>query len=152
VPLALRRPPQGLKGDVEGSNPFSYPRLVQPVLEKRCVGCHAKHAGKAPDLTARVTGRGRNTYYASYQSLARKYGFWNYHHGHRTTPGQFGARASKLYQMLAAGSHKDRAKLTGEEMHRITLWLDCCSVFYGVYERDGGQAQRAGKVAEPTLE
>jgi len=152
VPLALRRPPQGLKGDVEGSNPFSYPRLVQPVLEKRCVPCHTKHAGKAPDLSASVTGRGRHTYYASYQSLARKYGFWNYHHGHRTTPGQFGARASKLYQMLAAGSHKDRAKLTGEEMHRITLWLDCCSVFYGVYERDGGQAQRAGKVAEPTLE
>ncbi|MGB2824831.1 MAG: discoidin domain-containing protein [Phycisphaerae bacterium] len=152
VPLALRRPPSALESDVEGSNPFSYPRLVQPVLEKRCVGCHAKHVGKAPDLTARVTGRGRNTYYASYQSLARNYGFWNYQHGYRTTPGQFGARASKLYQMLTAGSHKERAKLTGEEMHRITLWLDCCSVFYGVYEADGGKEQLAGKVAEPTLE
>jgi len=152
VPMALRRPPQRLVSDVEGSNPFSYPRLVQPVLERRCVPCHTKHAGKAPDLSARVTGRGRNTYYASYQSLARNYGFWNYHDGHRTTPGQFGARASKLYQMLTAGSHKDRARLTAEEMHRITLWLDCCSVFYGVYERDGGQAQLAGKAAEPTLE
>ena len=52
--------------------------------------------------------------------------------------------------MLAKG-HND-VKLTPDEMHRITLWLDCCSVFYGVYERDGGEAQLAGKIVAPTLE
>jgi len=37
-------------------------------------------------------------------------------------------------------------------MHRIALWLDCCSVFYGVYEKEGGLAQLEGKVVRPTLE
>ena len=39
-----------------------------------------------------------------------------------------------------------------EEMHRITVWLDSCSVFYGVYEEEGGIAQLEGKVVYPTLE
>ena len=151
VGLALRRAPSPLTPDVDGSNPFSYPRLVQPVLEKRCLPCHAKNKGKAPDLGRQVVaGRGRSKWYASYASLAPKYGFWNYHDGYRTTPGRFGARASKLYQMLREGHHK--VKLSAEEMHRIALWLDCCSVFYGVYEADGGAAQLAGDVVLPSLE
>ena len=43
-------------------------------------------------------------------------------------------------------------KLTEEDLHRITLWLDSCSVFYGVYEKEGGEAQLAGKIVHPTLE
>jgi hypothetical protein len=37
-------------------------------------------------------------------------------------------------------------------MHRITLWLDSCSPFYGVYEEEGGRAQLRGEVALPTLQ
>jgi hypothetical protein len=32
------------------------------------------------------------------------------------------------------------------------LWLDCLSVFYGVYEQEGGEAQLRGEIARPTLE
>jgi len=150
VPLALRTPPRTLKPDVEGSNPFSYPRLVQPVLDKRCVPCHTKNAPKAPDLTAKIAGSGRRRWYASYESLAKEHGFWRYGHAYRTTPGNFGAHVSKLYQMLQKGHHK--VKLTDEERHRIALWLDCSSLFYGVFEKTGGEAQLAGKVVLPTLE
>lgn len=38
-PLAMKRPPSRLQPDVDGTNPFSYPRLVQPVLNKNCVEC-----------------------------------------------------------------------------------------------------------------
>jgi len=38
------------------------------------------------------------------------------------------------------------------ELHRITLWLDCLSGFYGVYEKEGGEAQLRGEIARPTLE
>ncbi len=147
VPLALRRQPSRLKPDVDGSNPFSYPRLVQPVLDKRCVPCHTKHPKKAPNLGREPITR---KWYASYVSLVPKYGFYRYGNGHRTTPGQFGARASKLFQMLEKGHHD--VKLTEEELHRITLWLDCCSMFYGVYEKKGGEAQRRGEGVRPTLE
>jgi len=33
-----------LKPDLAGSRPFSYPLLVQPVLDKNCVACHTKSA------------------------------------------------------------------------------------------------------------
>ncbi|NUQ64610.1 MAG: hypothetical protein HUU20_19255, partial [Pirellulales bacterium] len=159
--LATSRPPSRLRPDMDGTNPFSYPRLVQPVLDKHCVECHARERDKAPRLDAqpiRVAGKAYmdadTVYYASYASLAEKSGFYNYGGGpgqsHRTTPGEFGARASKLYQILAKG-HYD-VKLSPEEMHRITVWLDSCSMFYGVYEVAGGEAQLRGEIVRPTLE
>ncbi len=146
LPLALQREPSRLAPDVDGTNPFSYPRLVQPVLDKHCVECHEEE-DKAPTLAREPIAR---KFYASYNSLAEKYGFWNYGNGHRTTPGNFGARASKLLKILEEGHYE--VKLSEEELHRITLWLDCCSIFYGVYEKEGGEAQLRGEVVHPTLQ
>jgi hypothetical protein len=162
--LAMRRPPSAIQPDVDGTHPFSYPRLVQPVLDKHCAECHAKHPDKAPRLDAQLVthpGGGwmnrQTVYYASYLSLAPKYGFYNYGGNgwadpkwYRTTPGAFGARASKLYQMLLQGHHD--LKLPAEDLHRLAVWLDSCSLFYGVYEKDGGEAQLRGAIAQPTLE
>ena len=150
IPTAMRRKPSVLKGDVDGTNPFSYPRLVQPVLDKHCLECHAKHPDEAPRLDREVIAKGRQKWYASYHSLVTEYGFWQYGDRHRTIPGKFGARVSKLYKLLQDG-HYD-VELSEEEMHRITVWLDSCSIFYGVYEKEGGIAQLEGKIAYPTLE
>jgi hypothetical protein len=147
VPLALRRQPSTLKPDVDGSNPFSYPRLVQPVLDRHCVKCHAEHPSKPLNL-AREPLAGR--WYASYSSLVQRYGFHDYGDAMRTTPGRFGAKASKLYDLLQKGHYE--VKLSDEEWHRIALWLDCSSLFYGVYEREGGEAQLRGELVKATLE
>ncbi|MBC8443187.1 discoidin domain-containing protein, partial [PVC group bacterium] len=53
VPLALRRAPSKIRSDVDGANPFNYPRLVQPVLDRNCVECHRKK--KAIDLSGPPT-------------------------------------------------------------------------------------------------
>jgi len=155
--LALLRAPSVPKPDVDGSNPWSYPRLVQPVLNRTCVGCHEKNKDKAPPLDAQLVKRKgtaymdcATTYYASYLSLAPKFAFTDYGDLWRTVPGKFGARASKLYDMLSKGHHG--VKLSDEDMHRITLWLDSVSQFYGVYEKEGGEAQLRGEVARPSLE
>ncbi len=133
---------------MDGSDPFSYPRLVQPVLDRNCVKCHAESPRNkhAPNLAREPI---RNHWYASYNSLL-PYAFTNYGSNLRTTPGKFGARASKLVEILDKG-HYD-VKLSAEDFHRIALWLDCCSMFYGVYEKEGGEAQLRGLVARPTLE
>lgn len=163
-PLALRRAPSRLEPGPDGSNPFSYPRLVQPVLDRHCVECHAQAAEVAPPLDARLVqhpGRGgmnvATTYYASYLSLAPGFGFYNYGgrdwndpKWHRTTPGEFGARASRLQTLLAQGHYGVR--LPPEDWRRLALWLDSCSAFYGVYEPPGGEAQLRGEVVRPTLE
>ena len=138
--------------DVEGTNPFSYPLLVQPVLDRNCVECHEKE--DALPLGRKIVrsklGRGTTEVFESYDSLVHQYAFWKYGDQYRTKPGQFGARASKLYQLLRDGHHG--VHLNKEDLHRITVWLDSASNFYGVYEKDGGQTQLRGGVARPTLE
>jgi len=147
APMAIRREPSRLTPDVDGSNPFSYPRLVQPVLDRNCVPCHTKNRDKkAPNLGKEPLTR---NWYASYATLVR-YGYTTYKDSYRTTPGAFGARGSKLFEMLEKG-HND-VKLSPEDFHRLTLWLDCVSMFYGVFEREGGQVQLSGGIAKPTLE
>ena len=87
---------------------------------------------------------------SSYRNLRYYALFWNDlgFTAPRTTPGQFGAIKSRLYWMLKKGHHD--VTLTDEEMHRITVWLDSNSDFYGLYENT--KAQAAGKVVMPTLE
>ena len=157
VPLALQRKASKIAPDVDGANPFNYPRLVQPVLDRNCVPCHTKNRKKkAPDLTG---GPGRkNGWTRSYESLAAKYGFYFHvsngsikqgvHGGSRTVAGKFGAKASKLYAMLRKG-HND-VKLSKEDMHRITLWLDCNSEFYGAYKNT--EAQSRGEPVRAALD
>ena len=170
LPLAFQKPPQRLTPEPEGSFPVSYSRLVQPVLNQYCVGCHLKNP-KAPNLsetaaqwTQRKYGGDTNTLWSqSYLSLVKgnhdregalKKGF-AYACDARppgrvpseTTPGKFGARASKLYELLQAG-HYD-VQLPPEAMRRLTLWLDCNSVFYGAYQEL--DRQRAGEKVMPDL-
>lgn len=153
VVAALQREPSTIQPEAEGSNPFSYPRLVQPVLNEHCVNCHEKEED-APNLSGGDTG-----FYPSYAYLAPKYGFFfNSFNGSfedpspiggaRTEPGNFGARTSKLLAYLQ-GEHHD-VKLNDEDLRRITLWLDCNSDFYGSYENI--EAQSRGEVVWPTLE
>jgi hypothetical protein len=150
-PLALRRAPSRLAPDVDGSNPISYARLVQPVLDKHCVACHAKNAEKAPPLDRTLVKSPWGTeYFTSYNSLTKSHAFYAYGDSYRTIPGRFGARAAKLHALLAKGHHD--VKLSPEEMHRIALWLDSVSLFYGVYEPEGQAAQARGEAVRPTLE
>ena len=51
------------------------------------------------------------------------------HGGARTTAGEFGARAAPLMKYLTKDHYG--VNLSPEDFHRITLWLDCNSEFYG---------------------
>jgi len=153
-PLALQRSASTIEPEAEGSRPFSYVRLVQPVLDRNCVACHCER--RAVDLGGAVEGKFGWT--RSYQNLAAKYGFYFHstgtsitagiHGGTRTTPGQFGARASKLLEYL--DSRHYGVRLTEQERRRVVLWLDCNSDFYGAYEDT--EAQARGEVVYPSLE
>jgi len=147
-PRAMLRAASKIKPEtVPGAYPFSYPLLVQPVLDKHCVECHANPESNTFSLAKEPIN---NKFYASYNNLARPYGFTAYGEPLRTMPGKFGAHVAPLYRILKSG-HYD-VKLSAEEMHRIVLWLDCLSNFYGVYEKEGGEAQLRGELAWPTLE
>ena len=156
--MALKRPPSTITPDVSGSNPLLFPHLVQPVLERNCVACHAKEGQenrKVPSLAGE--GTDKNGWTPAYAALA-PLGYWlnggngairdAVHGGSLSIPGQTGARASKLYHHLQAGHHDLR--LSREDLHRITLWLDCNSNFYGTYTDTELQAK--GQVILPSVE
>jgi threonine synthase len=42
TPLAMRRAPSAISPAMDGTKPYNYPRLVQPVLEAKCVSCHGE--------------------------------------------------------------------------------------------------------------
>ena len=159
VPLALRRAPSELKPEPDGANPFNYVRLVQPVLDRHCAACHAKEP-KAPKLDA-GPAPGKHGFSISYTSLAAKYGFYfdSFNGSHKvpvrggsgTTPGAFGAMASRLMQVVGGPAHAARGlKLPPEDLYRLTVWLDCNTDFYGAYENVAAQAR--GEVVRPALE
>jgi len=151
-PLAMQRAPSKIAPDVDGSNPFNYPRLVQPVLDRNCVACHVKK--KALDLAGTID---KNGFTKSYNNLAGKYGFYFHvtngsikqgvHGGSRTIAGKFGAMAAPLKKYL--GKEHYGVKLSPEDLHRINLWLDCNSAFLGAYE--DAPAQAKGMVVKPSL-
>jgi hypothetical protein len=158
-PLALRRSPSTIAPEAQGSNPFNYVVLVQPVLDRHCVACHQEK--NALDLSGAPGGKGSKNegpFTRSYENLAAKYGFYfdsskgcygnAGHGGGRTTAGQFGARASKLLQALDKGHHG--VKLPPEDLRRITLWLDCNSDFLGAYHDVALQVK--GQPVKPALE
>jgi len=149
----------------EVTQPLTFPRLVQPVLDKHCVKCHTKEK-KAPDLSGKkISELGWSESYWSlapfawsladngggackrHSKLLPRGDGWQVNKRSYSLPGQLGARASKLYPMLLKG-HK-KLKLPPEDMRRITLWLDANSLFYGAY-RDL-KAQSAGKLVKPEL-
>jgi hypothetical protein len=156
---AFRRDPSEIQPEAAGSNPLSFPRLVQPVLERHCVNCHGRSADDPPDLRRGSWQQDPFHWYRSYRNL-QPYAF---HYGAprdprrkhqydrwqpaRTVPGQFGARASKLLSLLDQG-HYD-AELSPEELRRIIVWLDANSDFFGAYEDT--QAQARGDPVRPTL-
>jgi hypothetical protein len=158
MPLAMQRKPSKLAPDAGAGEPMSFARIVQPVLDAKCVGCHSKEE-KAPDLTGKKPKKGKRVWSQAYMSLqpyiwyisGRVRGDDNPHHFRsRSTPGKVGAHESRLYRMLVSGSHKDRVELTDEELGRITLWIDLNAPFLGAY-RDW-KSQREGKLVRPVLE
>jgi hypothetical protein len=172
-PKAFAKPAATIKPSFPDAVNFSYPRLIQPIWDAHCTNCHdgtapasaddsvkdgVKHA--APNLTRSLVPDDKNNgqWYISYKEL-RPYVFYSYGERHRTTPGHFGARASKLYPLLFSPSTNGadtsahyNVKLSEEERQKIAIWLDCVSPFYGVYEKEGGELQLQGKTAVPTLE
>ena len=158
--LAFRREPSAIRPEAEGSNPLSFPRLVQPVLEKHCVACHTEKADKAPDLRPGDWRRDTFNWYVSYRNLrpfafhygaprddriANQYDRWQ---PARTVPGKFGARASRLLPLLDKG-HYD-VRLSPDELRRLIVWLDANSDFFGAYEDP--EAQARGDVVRPKVE
>ena len=148
MPAAMQRSASKIKPEVTGSYPLTFPRLVQPVLDAKCVKCHEEK--KACYLGGDQFGE--YGWSRSYNEL-KDFG-WGKKGGNGaiaenglsySIPGQVGARVSRLYTILTKDHYG--VKLSKEEMRRITMWIDCNTVFYGAYVETKKQSK--GEIVKP---
>lgn len=118
-PLAAARAPSRIVPGPEGSWPLRFDRLVQPVLDAHCVGCH-RPGGKAAhlDLGAERAFAVLTTYGSPSlrDQVAAAYRLG------RSVPGQGAAQNSALARLLRAGHQGVR--LDGASWERLNTWMD----------------------------
>lgn len=146
---AFERGPSSLRPGPDGSRPMSYVRLVQPILDRHCVRCHAGGSGPGRG-SAILTGEPveKSPFSRSYVSL-KPFVRWHEWGGASidqavSRPGRVGATLSPLTRILDDAVHAPEVKLSDSERRALYLWLDANVPFYGTYEKDSQEAQRKG--------
>jgi hypothetical protein len=143
-PLALRRAPSEITPPPFGAGPFSYARLVQPVLDRRCGECHTTETpAGGVDLSSRRDTRGVP---ASFATLVRPrtdppraplvHFFDNWWGISWTVPAaqplRFGTAVSRLVEVIDSqhsgveltAAQRERMRLTPGERRIVTTWID----------------------------
>jgi len=155
-PLAVRREPSRIKAGPEGTRPFSFSLLIQPILDKNCVECHDGKPGPDKSKLA-LTSESAGEFTKSYESL-KPYVKWYEWGGASiepivTRPGKIGADFSPLTRILSDTVHGPAVKFEDEELRRLYIWLDGNAPFYGTYEPEARVAQKNGvSVPPPSLQ
>jgi hypothetical protein len=165
--LAASRAPSAIVPGPDGCAPFSYPRLVQPVLDRYCVSCHGaeKPAGgmcltgtvEAPWTRSYLALTGGRTFWqgdtnadVAAKALVPRFGGWNSVH---STPvgGLYGSRGSRLMRVLLTGHHD--VQLDPESLRCLAIWIDANAVFYGTFDPAEQAKQLRGEAINvPTLQ
>ncbi|MDP2898724.1 MAG: hypothetical protein Q8Q12_19475 [bacterium] len=151
-PAALDRPPSRILPGPDGTKPWSYPRLVQPVLDRHCVRCHDGTEGEGKS-TLTLTGEPAGHFTRSYESL-KPHVRWHEWGGASisgtvTRPGRLGADESALARILDDATHSEAVKLSDADRRRIYIWLDGNASFYGTYGEEEQLAQKKGERVPP---
>ncbi len=140
---AIHRAPSPLEPWLGSERDFGFVEEVQPVFTDNCVSCHdyGQAAGEvlnlAPDRTL--------VFNTAYMELHRKGFVHAVGGGPNRIMGAYswGSNASRLIEVLDQG-HYD-IELSGEEMQRLTTWIDLNAPYYSTYASayDQGACGRA---------
>jgi len=152
--LSQARPPSRIEPGPDGTHPMSYLRLIQPILDNRCVSCHS---AANPNTKVNLAAAPAEPFVKSYLSL-RPYIRWHEWGDQSisqiaTRPGHMGADESRLVSILSDSNHGSQIGLTPAERRAIYLWLDANAPFYGAYLPEEQLAQRKSEaIAPPVLQ
>lgn len=132
---AFHRAPDTPSPPPWGTEILSYLRDVQPVLNDRCVRCHAYDRLSngvilTDDLTDQfVVGYEELLPYLSVANAMR----WDHPDDvYGQPPYTYGSGASELVKLLRAGHYE--VQLNADEWERVTTWIDANAVYYDRYE------------------
>ena len=150
--LALTRPPAEIEPWRGPARGFSYPREVQPVIDKYCISCHdgqPKADGKLAadlrgdkkltDFSMVTPGNGGGNAgrfsvgYAELHRYVRRNGIEGDYH--LLTPLEFHADTTELVQLLRKGHYGVR--LDAEAWDRLVTWIDLNCPYHGTWTEAG---------------
>ncbi len=126
APLALGREASTLQAPPWGAGPVAYERVVQPVLNARCVRCHDSGGKGKIDLSGT---RDADRIPASYKTLIQQGWVHHFDLGYKSgengkaPPKSFGTLQSRLFQEVLAGEHEG-LRLSDEQVRAIKVWID----------------------------
>jgi hypothetical protein len=135
APIAVQRGPSKITPVAVIPQVFDYPRDIQPILDKHCVGCHGyeETAEGGPYAGGVLLAGDRGIFYN--QSYAALRGFEQVADGSNGTgnrpPRSIGTSASALMNKLG-GEHHD-VRLTPDEKKMIHYWIEAAGTFAGTY-------------------
>ncbi len=141
------RAPERLRDESWGSGYFEYTKLVQPILDRKCVSCHGGEKGFAGGLD--LSGGETEMFNISYENLTarreKQYvadliagiccmngtAYWSckifepYEHGSGKAP---------LAEVLLKDPHLKDAGLTPKERETIFTWIDGNGLYFGTWD------------------
>jgi hypothetical protein len=129
LPLAARREPSRIVPGPDGSWPLRFDRLVQPVLDARCVCCHSP-GGERPEGESRDPAKLDLTAAAAYASLVgwgtpslRETVLDDYRRGYSTEGAGTASRSALLRKVAGPEAHHG-VRLDALELERLIVWMD----------------------------
>ncbi|TVS19816.1 MAG: hypothetical protein EA424_07130 [Planctomycetaceae bacterium] len=157
--FALARKPQQITPPPWGDETVSFPRFVQPVLDKHCAACH-QGEGKAREIVDFTDRPGFQIFSAPYMLLTGNPTWGRPYQAPENPPPGFGyadmlmiegydqrdpegystpppmtalSYRSRLIELVSSGEHHG-VKLDGEELERMIAWVDTMAPYRGLEE------------------
>jgi formylglycine-generating enzyme required for sulfatase activity len=117
-------------------------REVQPVLDRRCVGCHdgSPAAAKIPNFKSEPRSGFTPGYIALHPFVRRPGPESDYH---IQVPLEWHTSTSELIQLLEKGHHQ--VKLSDEEWDRLVTWIDLNVPDHGSWSEQSGSKKKLGE-------
>jgi len=139
LPLAMTAGPAVPEPESWGSGFVDYATMVQPIFDRRCVGCHGgeQDIAKGIDLSGGWTW----AFNISYETLLKNClsGFLNCHNSSVHTsellpPRSIGSGGAPLAELLLAGHEGQIKEMSRQEIDLVLAWMDTNSNYYGSWD------------------
>ncbi|MBN2137967.1 MAG: discoidin domain-containing protein [Sedimentisphaerales bacterium] len=132
-PIAATREPSRIKPGPEGSWPLRFDRLVQPILDKHCIGCHSRDSGNEKALVFDLSaGKSYdNLLQFADKDLHNLVFEKDYSH-----PGRCPAANSKLLALLTGPEGHYDIRLDRDSFNRLATWMDTYAQRLGFFSED----------------
>ena len=132
---AMKKDPAEPVSPPWGAGPFWFERVVQPVLDARCVSCHNAQTPNKIDLS---DARDKESIPVSFRNLILSGTVHHFDYGYqagvpyKAAPFTFGTVKSRLWAILNDPNHAS-VKLTSHEKQAIKCWTDLNVPLWGDY-------------------